>query len=53
MPRMSYVEELRAVVGSRLLITAGAVVVVLREDRVLLDMRRDSRKWPCPAASRN
>ncbi len=48
MPRMSYVEELRAVVGSRPLITAGAVVVVLREDRVLLDMRRDSRKWALP-----
>ncbi len=48
MPRMSYIEELRAVVGSRPLITAGAVVVVLREDRVLLDMRRDSRKWALP-----
>ncbi len=48
MPRMSYIEELRAVVGSRPLITAGAVVVVLQEDRVLLDMRRDSRKWALP-----
>ena len=48
MPRMSYVEELRAVVGSRPLITAGAVVVVLRDDKVLLDMRRDSQKWALP-----
>ena len=48
MPRMDYIEELRAVVGSRPLITAGVVVVVLRENEVLLDMRRDSRKWALP-----
>jgi len=45
---MGYIEELRAVVGSRPLITAGVVVIVLRENEVLLDMRRDSRKWALP-----
>ncbi len=48
MPRMGYVGELRAVLGSRPLITAGAVVIVLRGNEVLLDMRRDSRKWALP-----
>ena len=39
---------MRAVLGSRPLITAGVVVVVLRGNEVLLDMRRDSRKWALP-----
>ena len=47
-PLMGYIEELRAVVGPRPLITAGVVVVVLRGNAVLLDMRRDSRKWGLP-----
>ena len=47
-PLMGYIEELRAVVGPRPLITAGVVVVVLRGNTVLLDMRRDSRKWGLP-----
>ena len=45
---MGYIEELRAAVGRRPLITAGVVVVVLRGSTVLLDMRRDSRKWGLP-----
>ncbi len=48
MPRMGYIGELRAVLGSRPLITAGAVVIVLRGNEVLLDMRRDTRKWALP-----
>ena len=47
-PLMGYIEELRAVVGPRPLITAGVVVVVLRGNAVLLDMRRDSRRWGLP-----
>ena len=47
-PLMGYIEELRAVVGPRPLITVGAVVIVLRGDTVLLDRRRDSRKWGLP-----
>ncbi len=47
-PLVGYIEELRAVVGPRPLITAGVVVVVLRGNTVLLDMRRDSRKWGLP-----
>src|SRR3712207_6628894 len=45
---MGYIEELRAVVGPRPLITAGVVVVVLRGNTVLLDMRRDSGRWGLP-----
>ena len=47
-PLIGYIEELRAVVGPRPLITVGAVVIVLRGDTVLLDRRRDSRKWGLP-----
>ena len=45
---VGYIEELRAIVGSRALITVGVAVIVLREETVLLEMRRDSREWGLP-----
>jgi ADP-ribose pyrophosphatase YjhB (NUDIX family) len=45
---MGYIEELRAVVGSRPLITVGVALIVLRGEEVLLEMRRDSRDWGLP-----
>ena len=38
---MSYIEEIRALVGSEPLILAGAMVVIMRDDEVLLQHRRD------------
>ena len=45
---MSYIEELRAVVGTRQLITVGASVIVLRGQAVLLELRQDSQEWGLP-----
>lgn len=43
---MGYVEELRALVGRRPLVLAGACVIVLDDDgRVLLHRRADSGAW--------
>ena len=45
---MGYLEELREVVGSQLLITVGVSVIVLRGDAVLLEKRHDSQDWGLP-----
>jgi ADP-ribose pyrophosphatase YjhB (NUDIX family) len=45
---MGYLEELRALLGSQLLITIGVSVVVLRGREVLLEKRHDSRDWGLP-----
>ncbi len=45
---MSYLEGLREVVGSQLLITVGVSVIVLRGDEMLLEKRHDSRDWGLP-----
>jgi ADP-ribose pyrophosphatase YjhB (NUDIX family) len=45
---MSYIEELRALVGTRQLITVGVGVVVLRGEEVLLELRRDGQQWGLP-----
>ena len=45
---MGYLEDLRALLGSQLLITVGVSVVVLRGEAVLLEKRHDSRDWGLP-----
>jgi 8-oxo-dGTP pyrophosphatase MutT (NUDIX family) len=45
---VGYLEELREVVGSQLLITVGVSVIVLRGDVVLLEKRHDSQDWGLP-----
>jgi ADP-ribose pyrophosphatase YjhB (NUDIX family) len=45
---VGYLEELRKVVGSQLLITVGVSVIVLRGDAVLLEKRHDSQDWGLP-----
>ena len=45
---MSYLEWLREVVGSQLLMTVGVSVLVLRGDEILLEKRQDCRDWGLP-----
>jgi ADP-ribose pyrophosphatase YjhB (NUDIX family) len=52
MPNMGYLQELRAVVGSRPLVTVGAGVIVLRGQEVLLELRRDSQEWALPGGAK-
>ena len=43
---MGYVRELRALVGHRPLIIAGAAILILnREDKLLLQRRLDNQRW--------
>ncbi len=49
---MGYMQELRALVGSRPLIAVGADVIVVRgEGEVLLQLRRDGRYWSLPGGA--
>jgi ADP-ribose pyrophosphatase YjhB (NUDIX family) len=45
---VSYLQELRAIVGSRLLITVGVAVIVMQGETVLLGLREDCRRWGLP-----
>ena len=45
---MSYLQELRAIVGSSPLITVGVSVIVMQGETVLLEMREDCRRWGLP-----
>lgn len=48
----SYVGRLRAIVGNRLLMTPGSrATIVDNNDRVLLQMRGDNRKWGLPGGA--
>jgi 8-oxo-dGTP pyrophosphatase MutT (NUDIX family) len=48
---MSYLLELRALVGSRPLIAVGADVMVLEGNRLLLQERRDDGLWSLPGGA--
>jgi ADP-ribose pyrophosphatase YjhB (NUDIX family) len=45
---VSYLQELRAIVGSRPLITIGVAVIVMQGETVLLGLREDCRRWGLP-----
>ena len=42
---MSYVQELRSLVGHRPLIIPGAAVLIIDEDNLLLQHRKDNQQW--------
>jgi 8-oxo-dGTP pyrophosphatase MutT (NUDIX family) len=48
---MGYIQDLRALVGSRPIIMVGAGVLLLREDKVLLQRRKDNGLWGLPGGS--
>ncbi len=48
---MGYIQELRLLVGSRPIIMVGAAVLLLDENRVLLQRRKDNRLWGVPGGS--
>lgn len=48
---MSYISDLRELVGSRPLLTAGATVVVVKDNKILLNLRADTRTWGIPGGA--
>ncbi|MBO4211576.1 MAG: NUDIX hydrolase [Oscillospiraceae bacterium] len=45
---MSYIGEMRAFIGHRPMLTAGATVLVLRDHKLLLNLRSDTNTWGIP-----
>lgn len=48
---MSYLSELRKVVGHRPLLSAGATVLVIKEGKLLLNLRSDTNTWGIPGGA--
>jgi ADP-ribose pyrophosphatase YjhB (NUDIX family) len=48
---MGYIQEIRALVGSHPIIMVGTGVLLLREDKVLLQRRKDNGLWGLPGGS--
>ncbi len=45
---MGYLSELRAIVGHRPLLSAGATVIVIKDGKILLNLRSDTNTWGIP-----
>ena len=48
---MSYISDLREVVGCRPLLTAGATVIVIKDNKILLNLRADTETWGIPGGA--
>ncbi|MBQ4105836.1 MAG: NUDIX hydrolase [Clostridia bacterium] len=48
---MSYLGELRKVVGHRPLLSAGATVLVIKNGKLLLNLRSDTNTWGIPGGA--
>lgn len=48
---MGYIMDLRKIVGARPLIMAGACVIVIKDGRILLQLRADNGLWGLPGGS--
>ena len=48
---MVYLSELRKAVGHRPLLAAGATVLVVKNDQILLNLRADTKTWGIPGGS--
>lgn len=48
---MSYLSELRKIVGHRPLLSAGATVIVMKDNKILLNLRSDTNTWGIPGGS--
>lgn len=48
---MNYIAEMRKYIGHAPMLTAGATVIVLQENRILLNLRSDTGTWGIPGGS--
>lgn len=48
---MSYLSELRKIVGNRPLLSAGATVLVIKDRKILLNLRSDTETWGIPGGA--
>lgn len=48
---MSYLGDLRKIVGHRPLLSAGATIIVIKNDELLLNLRSDTNTWGIPGGA--
>ena len=48
---MSYISEIRKHIGHAPMLSAGATVIVLKENQVLLNLRSDTNTWGIPGGA--
>ena len=48
---MSYIREMRKYIGHAPMLSVGATVVILNDDRILLNLRSDTHTWGIPGGA--
>lgn len=48
---MSYISNMRRYIGHTPMLSAGATIVVLKENRILLNLRSDTNTWGIPGGA--
>ncbi|MFR5876938.1 MAG: NUDIX hydrolase [Eubacterium sp.] len=48
---MGYISELRKYIGHKPMLSAGATVVVIRDNKILLNLRSDTNTWGIPGGA--
>lgn len=48
---MSYISEMRKYIGHAPMLSAGACIVVMKDNKILLNLRSDTKNWGIPAGS--
>lgn len=50
---MSYIQNLRKYVGHDEILSVGATILVVKENKILLQLRSDTRTWGIPGGQLN
>jgi ADP-ribose pyrophosphatase YjhB (NUDIX family) len=48
---MSYIGQMRKYIGHQLMLSAGATVVVIKDNKILLNLRSDTNTWGIPGGA--
>lgn len=48
---MSYISEMRKYIGHKPMIVAGATIVAIKDNKILLNLRSDTNTWGIPGGS--
>ncbi len=48
---MSYISEMRKYIGHAPMAAVGATVVVLKDNKILLNLRSDTKTWGIPGGA--
>lgn len=48
---MSYISEMRKYIGHKPMIVAGATIVAIKDNKILLNLRADTNTWGIPGGS--